>query len=278
MGLPEDFCLRVRRMLNKQTRIGRPARGRWPAIALLVCLAALRLPAADIQLPSLKIGTDVFTNVTVYQMSPTDIFVRHERGFGNAKISNLDDATLRLLGLKSDKAATEVAARGASGAAVDKVKATLAAVNLKLPADSAFLGGISKTKPPIELLIGTLCGMLLGYLFVCWCFKKICVNAGSEPGALIWFPILQMFPLLRAARIPAWWFVIFCIPVLNLLAHVLWAIRICRACGKGLFVALLLILPLTNIIAILYLAFSGGNEQPAEKPMKPEDLPGLAGA
>jgi hypothetical protein len=264
-------------MSNKQTRISRPVRGWWSAIGLLVCLAALRLSAADIQLPSLKIGTDVFTNVTVYQMTETDIFVRHERGFGNAKISNLDNATLRLLGRKTSESDEEKTATGGSGAA-EKVKATLAAVNLKLPSESAVLGTISRVKPTPQLLVGALAFTVIGYLFSCLVWKRICVNAGSEPGGLIWFPILQIFPLLRAARIPAWWFVIFCIPGLNLLAHVLWCIRISRACGKGTLVTVLLVLPLTNLFALLYLAFSSGNEPPAERTVKEADLPGLAGA
>jgi hypothetical protein len=266
-------------MLIKQTRIGRPFWGWWLVIALLAGPCTQRLPAADIQLPLLKIGTDVFTNVTVYQMTETDIFVRHERGFGNAKISNLDDATLRLLGRKTGKSDEEKAAAGSGKpVTVEKVKATLAAVNLKLPSESAVLGVISRVKPTPQLLVGGLAVMLIGYLFTCLVLKRVCVNAGSVPGVLVWFPVLQMFPLLRAARIPAFWFVIFLIPGLNLLAHILWSMRISRACGKGTFVAVLLILPVTNILALLYLAFSSRNEQPAEKHMKPEDLPGLAGA
>ncbi len=245
------------------------------ALGLLVGVLAQRGPAADIHLSSLKIGTDVFTNVTVYQISATDIFVRHERGFGNAKLANLDDPTLRLLGLKTEEKEPDKSSQGTvSAAAAERVKTTLAAV---LPSESAMLGTISRTKPTPQLLVGVLAVMLLGYLFCCLVLKKICVNAGSEPGPLIWFPVLQAFPLLRAARIPAWWFVILLIPGLNLLAHVLWSLRIAAACGKGVLVAVLLILPVTGPFAMLYLAFSSGRE-PGERELKPEDLPGLAGA
>jgi Family of unknown function (DUF5684) len=246
---------------------------------MLVCLAALHLPAADIKIPLLKIGTDVFTNVTVYQVTDTDIFVRHERGFGNAKLSNLDIPTLRLLGMKTGKTEEEKAADEArTGVAVEKVKASLAAMNVQLPAESAVFGAVSRVKPTPQLLVGALSIAVLVYLFSCLVLKKVCVNAGSEPGVLIWFPILQAFPLLRAARIPAWWFVIVMIPGLNLLAHILWSLRIVRACGKGSLVALLLILPVTNLLALLYLAFSSGNEASANRTMKSENLPGLAGA
>jgi len=261
-----------------QTRV-KPIRGCLLAVVMLICLAAPRLLAADIQIPSLRIGTDVFTNVTVYQVTETDIFVRHERGFGNAKVSNLDVPTLRLLGIKNAKTEEqEAGGRGRNMATVDKVNASLAAMNLKLPANSAVLGDLSQVKLTPQILAGGLALLVIGYLFSCLVLKKVCVNAGSEPGPLIWLPVLQVFPLLRAARIPAWWFVILLIPGLNLLAHILWSLRIARACGKGGFVAVMLILPLTNILALLYLAFSDGNEKPVERTMKPEDLPGLAGA
>lgn len=264
-------------MPNKQTRIN-PA-GRWVlAILMTVCLPAIRLAAEDLKIPSLKIGTDVFTNVTVYQVTQTDIFVRHERGFGNAKISNLDDPTLILLGLKTAKTEEAEATGARSAAAAEKVKTTLAAMNLKIPSESALLAGIARVKPTPQLLAGALAILVFGYLFSCYVLKKVCVKAGSEPGVLIWFPVLQAFPLLRAARIPAFWFIILLIPGLNLLAHILWSLRISRACGKGTLVAVLLILPVTNVLALLYLAFSGGNEEPVERAMKPEDLPGLAGA
>jgi hypothetical protein len=266
-------------MRHKRTRIHCLSRGCWLALLLAAVWAAQCVQAADVHLSSLKIGTDVFTNVTVYQTTDTDIFVRHERGFGNAKISNLDDPTLILLGLKTPKTDSQVAAASTgNGASMEKVMATLAAVNLKLPQESSVLRAISRTKPTPQLLAGVLAGMFIGYLFYCYCIKKVCLNAGCEPGVLVWLPIVQMFELLRAARMPAWWFVIFLIPGLNVFALVIWAVRITRLCGKGLLVALLLILPLTNILAFLYLAFSSGKEQPVEKSFKAEDLPGLAGA
>ena len=272
-------------MPHKQTRIVRPFRGWWLVIFALLGVVTLRVSATDIHLPSLKIGTDVFTNVTVYQITATDIFVKHGRGFGNAKISNLDDPTLELLGLKTAKKVERTRTGDTNSnsavmaAAMDKFKSSLAARDVELtPEAAAALEAIAKFKPTAQMLYGTLAALVIGYLFSCLCLQKVCVNAGSIPGALVWLPVLQIFPLLRAARIPAWWFIICFIPVLNILLHVLWSIRIVKACGKGGLVTLMLLLPLTNVLAILYLAFSGRNEHREERVMKPEDLPGLAGA
>ena len=146
-------------------------------------------------------------------------------------------------------------------------------------------GQIARVAADPRLLYGILGGLVAVYLLYCLCLRNICVNAGSKPGLLIWLPVLQVFPLLRAAQMPAWWFLIFCLPVLNILAHLLWCARITRACGKGFFSALMLFLPVTNILALLYLAFSGGGGggganggRPRGRPFRDEDLPGLAGA
>jgi hypothetical protein len=52
------------------------------------------------------------------------------------------------------------------------------------------------------------------------------------------------------------WVVAFIIPVLNLVAQVVWSFKIVKARGKGAVVAILLVLPLTNLLAFMYLAFS----------------------
>ena len=277
-------------MRNIQKRIHLSLRGCGLFIPVLIGLITPMVHAADVLLPTLKIGTDVFTNVTVYQMTATDIFIRHGRGFGNAKINTLDDDTLVLLGLKEkkpEKSVTESPVSSAlssvqAEAAVEQVKTALATVNLPVSSEEIEMvkGQIARITADRQLLYGILGGVAFAYLLYCLCLRNVCVNAGSKPGLLIWLPILQSFPLLRAAKMPAWWFLIFCVPVLNILAYLLWCARITRACGKGFFSALMLFLPLTNILALLYLSFfgGGGGVRPAGKVFRDEDLPGLAGA
>jgi hypothetical protein len=50
------------------------------------------------------------------------------------------------------------------------------------------------------------------------------------------------------------------IPLLNLVAVILWSFKIVQARGKSVLVAIALLLPLLNLFAILYLAFSGASE------------------
>lgn len=96
------------------------------------------------------------------------------------------------------------------------------------------------------------------YLFFCFCCKRICQKAGRGPGALIWIPILQAIPLLRVAGMAAWMFVLFLIPLANLVvAAIMWA-RICAVLGKSPWLVVLLFIPLVNLAFIPYLAFANG--------------------
>src|SRR5207245_5759357 len=51
---------------------------------------AAALCAAELKLPTLKVGEEVYTDVTVTSATVTDIYFSHSRGIGNAKLKNLD--------------------------------------------------------------------------------------------------------------------------------------------------------------------------------------------
>ncbi len=52
---------------------------------------AAALEAADVKLATLKVGDEIYTNVTVNSATATDIYFSHSRGIGNAKLKNLDN-------------------------------------------------------------------------------------------------------------------------------------------------------------------------------------------
>ena len=96
----------------------------------------------------------------------------------------------------------------------------------------------------------------------------ICRKTGNPPGILVWLPVLQLFPLLRAAGMSGWWFLAFFVPVLNLVPRFFGRFKIAKARGKSVWVGVLLLLPVTNLFAFLYLAFSNGAS--AEEDEEPE--------
>jgi hypothetical protein len=57
---------------------------------LLNLVFATFMLRADEVLPVLRVGADVYSNVTVTAVTPTDIYFTSEKGMGNAKLKNLD--------------------------------------------------------------------------------------------------------------------------------------------------------------------------------------------
>jgi hypothetical protein len=114
----------------------------------------------------------------------------------------------------------------------------------------------------VAIVGGTLISL---YLFFSYCCMLICKKAGHQAGALVWLPVFQVLPMLRAARMSGWWFLALFVPVLNLVTQILWCIKIVQARDKNGWLALLLLLPLTNIFAFLFLAFADGEPPKKEQ-------------
>jgi hypothetical protein len=229
---------------------------------------------ADIHLDMLKTRTDKFTDVTVYNRSKTDIFIRHSQGIASVKFTDLDPETLALLNpsglsVKTAAAPKSPAEAGTSKSlfaaseedapgSASKVKALEAQLGDQITPSLAKLEALVSAPQNRNFLWTVGFALLLVYLFVCFCLKLICEKAGEPPGLLVWLPVLQLFPLLRAARMSGWWFVAWFIPVINLIAPIIWCFKIVDARGKNALVAICLLLPVTNLLALLYLAFSSG--------------------
>src|SRR6266480_1370794 len=69
--------------------------------------AADLLEAAEEQFLVLKVGSEVYSNVTVTSVSTTEIFFTHSRGIGNAKLKNLEPALQKHFHFDSTKAAAQ---------------------------------------------------------------------------------------------------------------------------------------------------------------------------
>ena len=109
---------------------------------------------------------------------------------------------------------------------------------------------------PVPALLAILAVQIGLYIFFAYCLKKICEKAGSKPGVMIWIPVLQIFPLLRAANMSCWMVLLMIIPIVNIIVSVVMWVNICKARGKSPWLVILFFIPLLNVGIIIYLAFS----------------------
>lgn len=200
-------------------------------------------------LPLLKTKTVTYTNVTLRAISDTDVFISHPGGVLNIKLAEFQSE---------------------SAAAIESVRSKLprmgSKTDLKAEKKKFSIRGVSSdwTKDieiggqQVHLTLAMVAGLFAGWLFFCWCCHLICLKSAVSPGILAWLPVVQIFPLLRAAQMPWWWFLVFLVPGANLVAYVVWSVKVARFRQKGAWLAILLILPPTSPLAFLYLAFSRG--------------------
>ena len=218
--------------------------------------------------PVLNAGAQTFSNVTVISQSASDIYISHAGGFMNIKIKDLDIEAQQQLGYAAAEPEPDPSAKKSVTEAV---------------AEQINLGNLGNLDPEIQemqaqftrdvverlqgakhLVIAILAVLAVCYIFWSYCAMLICQKAATDPGLLIWIPIFQMLPLLKAAGMPGWSFIFWLLPISCPIVSVIWCFKICQARGKHAVFGILLLLPITNIIAFLYLAFSDGEE--AEQP------------
>jgi hypothetical protein len=233
--------------------------------ALLILLPGGVTAGAEEKFDLLQIGTRTYTNVTVTTKAKNYIFLLHAGGMTSIKTAELSLGTKQQLGY-----APAGAPRAATNTAAVWANRELAKINV-LPIkqlNQKWGGKASRELFAMNLLASKVVFIVLGiaflmYLLHCYCCMLICRKTGNPPGVLVWVPVLQLFPLLRAAGMSGWWFLAYCVPLLNIVAQLLWCLNIAKARGKSVWVGVLLCLPITYLFAFLYLAFSNGG--PAEE-------------
>jgi hypothetical protein len=213
----------------------------------------------------LQIGPHTYRKVTVTTKSTNYVFILHAEGMTNLKVSELSPELRQKLGYQQSApaAATNTAALWAKQtlAKLDQPQLLSVGEKVRQAWRSSPLAARVQLPPLTPQVIGIFCGVMFAlYLFHCYCCALICRKAGKPGGALVWLPLFQIFPLLRAAGMSGWWFLAFFVPVLNLVAAIIWCFKIADARGKSALIGLFLLLPVLSFLAFLYLAFSNGGE------------------
>lgn len=75
---------------------------------------------------------------------------------------------------------------------------------------------------------------------------------------LVWFPFFKQLPLFQAAGMSPWWILANFFAPVAIVAYIMWSFKVVQARGKHVIFAVMLLLPLLNFVALLYLAVSRG--------------------
>ena len=234
----------------------------WGVVGLILVSLAMYSPVAwgateEQKFDMLQIGTRTYRNVTVTTKTKDYVFLLHSDGMANIKVSELPSEVRHQLGYVDPEPPKSVSTKANEWAkqSLDKIETPQVKVFESQVQDAwatKTFQGITFWPLPPKILWPATGGVVAFYLFFCYCCQSLCQKTGKKPGALVWFPILKVFPLLTAASMSPWWLLAF--P----LAPLVWCFKIAKARGKNAAFGILLLLPIINVIPFLYLAFANG--------------------
>ena len=224
---------------------------RWlGSLCALTIGMAVSAADTDVKLDTVTADGETYSNVVVFSKSATHVSISHSRGMANIKAASLDTTTLRKLGFL---AAEEPAVTRFPALTSITEDARLQEMQERYRKNVEDF--MAQLDPTMGYKILALLGIL--YLFFCYCCWQICRKTSNRGGLFVWLPGFQMIPLLRAAGMSPWLFLALFLPLVNMIICIVWCFRICRVRQKSAVLGILLLLPVTNVLAFVYLALSG---------------------
>jgi hypothetical protein len=247
-------------------------------VLVVTCLLQIgqSVQATEETFEELQAGSQTYKNVTVTTKSKEYIFIVYSGGMTSLRVSELPEDAREKLGYvdTTPKPRTNSPAVWAKQTLSKLQTEQVKGVEEKLATawQDKVASNVSKLPPLTTKLIAIMtAGLLVAYFFFCYCCMLICQKAGTNPTFLIFIPVLQAFPLLSAAQMSKWWFLAFLAPGVNLVAQIVWSVKIVQARRKSGWLAFWLALPVTSFLAFLYLAFSNGVVEP-KKAVRPVQI------
>jgi hypothetical protein len=203
---------------------------------------------------TLAVGTNVYAKVTVLNKTRTDLFVAHSKGMGNIKVKDLEPAVQLRLGYQIEQPKAGKIEQMWQSTALPELESDPRVQQFESTLAGPIAEGIQQLDEQVAFaIVGVFTAVYLLFSFLC---RLICVKTGNPPSALIWLPFFKQIPLLKAAGMSPWWILTNFLPGVSLILYIAWCFNITHARAKHVFVAILLVLPVTNLFAFLYLAFA----------------------
>jgi hypothetical protein len=129
--------------------------------------------------------------------------------------------------------------------AVFALKPALAQVDNRVPV--AALG---------SFLVFILIFAAAGYIYFALAIQTIAQKTNTENPWLAWIPIVNIILLLNIAKKPIWWFLLFLIPLANIVITVIVWMGVAEARNKPNWWGIMTLVPLIGFVVPGYLAWS----------------------
>jgi hypothetical protein len=97
---------------------------------------------------------------------------------------------------------------------------------------------------------------LAGYVYMALALQTIATKTSTENAWLAWIPIANIFLMLNVAKKPLWWFVLFLVPIVNIVIAIMVWMAVAEARHKPNWWGILTIVPGVNLVVPGYLAWS----------------------
>jgi hypothetical protein len=97
---------------------------------------------------------------------------------------------------------------------------------------------------------------LAAYAYFALALQTIATKTSTPNGWLAWIPIVNIFLMLSVAKKPMWWFLLFLIPLVNIVIAVMVWMAVAEARHKPNWWGIMTIVPFVNIVVPGYLAWS----------------------
>ena len=138
---------------------------------------------------------------------------------------------------------------------------SLALVTVLLSGGAALAQDSDTPGPLAALMGGAFLLFFLGfiaaaYVYMSLALQTIANKTSTANSWLAWIPIANLFLMLNVAKKPAWWFILFLIPLVGVVMLIIVWMAIAEARGKPNWWGILMIVPLANFVVPGYLAWA----------------------
>ncbi len=212
----------------------------------------------EIRLDSLSVDGATYSNVTVVGTTATHIEFKHAHGFASVKAKMLPEDLQIKLGYTPPpppKQPLKDLSRNISNLRDDprykEIEAFVRSETERLMNNS--------DPQTVKAILG---GVICIYILFCSAISLICRKTTTRPGIWVWVPGFQFVSLFKAAGMPTWNILLLLVPVVNIVVTIIWCFRIARVRQKSSVWGFLLLVPIVNIFAFFYLAFSSAPKAP----------------